>query len=231
MLVRQIFKNAGSERQSETLPVTPRNTVGHGDCHTLLKRLPANSIDMVLTDPSNLAMSEGGQAVTSFNEASETILIEAFAEIYRITKTGRFVVVMCGKKAPADLKRILEASGFTLYQIVWMERRQFTIKTYINEGREYALVFAKGAPYRPFQSFRCPMPWYYSGNALHPLQTSTGILKPFIKSLSRKGEIVLDPFCGSGSTLSASKELGRCYLGIDKDGLYVKRARKRLSRR
>ncbi|MGS2723952.1 DNA-methyltransferase [Porticoccus sp. GXU_MW_L64] len=209
---------------------TPRNTIGHSDCRELMKRLSDNAIDMVLTDLSDLSVSEVYKKTTIFNEVSETVLRQALIEVYRVLKAGRYTVLMCGLSKPANIKRLAEEAGFTLYQIVTMERRFFTVKTNVNDGYEYVLILAKGKPYKPFKAFKCPMPWYPSSKALHPLQSSTGILKPFIKSLSQKGEIVFDPFCGSGSTLSAAKELGRCYLGIDIDELYVKRARRRLSR-
>jgi DNA modification methylase len=44
----------------------------------------------------------------------------------------------------------------------------------------------------------------YSGNKLHPTQKPLAALKPLIEAFSQKQELVLDPFCGSGSTLSVS---------------------------
>ena len=41
--------------------------------------------------------------------------------------------------------------------------------------------------------------------------------------------LILDPFCGSGSTLVAAKEMGRNYLGIELNGDYIKMAERRLA--
>jgi DNA modification methylase len=68
----------------------------------------------------------------------------------------------------------------------------------------------------------------YSGNKLHPTQKPTPALKPLIESFTRKGDLVLDPFCGSGSTLLAAKILKRRYLGIELDANYHAAATKRL---
>jgi site-specific DNA-methyltransferase (adenine-specific) len=42
-----------------------------------------------------------------------------------------------------------------------------------------------------------------------------GIVEPFIKTLTKKGGVVLDPFCGSGTSCAVAKKLGRSYIGID----------------
>lgn len=50
----------------------------------------------------------------------------------------------------------------------------------------------------------------------------------FIKLFTKPGDLVLDPFLGSGTTALASKKLARHYVGIDNDATYVQIARKRL---
>ena len=67
------------------------------------------------------------------------------------------------------------------------------------------------------------------GDALHPTQKPTEILKPLIAYSCRSGGTVLDPFCGSGSTLIAARELGRSAIGIDIEEKYCEIAAKRLS--
>jgi DNA modification methylase len=57
--------------------------------------------------------------------------------------------------------------------------------------------------------------WKYSGNNLHPTQKPLCILTPLIRRFSHPGDLVLDPFCGSGSTLLAAKLQGRRFLGIE----------------
>lgn len=50
---------------------------------------------------------------------------------------------------------------------------------------------------------------------LHPTQKPVGLMAYLIRTYSRQGETILDPFCGSGSTLVAAEEEGRAYIGID----------------
>jgi site-specific DNA-methyltransferase (adenine-specific) len=60
----------------------------------------------------------------------------------------------------------------------------------------------------------------YSGNKLHPTQKSIPALKPLINAFTQPRDMVLDPFCGSGSTLLVAKILRRRYLGIELDAQY-----------
>lgn len=63
---------------------------------------------------------------------------------------------------------------------------------------------------------------------LHPTQKPLELMKVLIEMTTLEGHVVLDPFCGSGTTLLAAKELGRGYLGIDIDEAYVKTSLMRL---
>ena len=75
---------------------------------------------------------------------------------------------------------------------------------------EQAYLLAKGWPRQARAARRrtC-IDWTYTGNKLHPTQKPVGILQAPDRSLQPPGDTVLDPFCGSGSTLVAARELGR----------------------
>jgi DNA modification methylase len=70
----------------------------------------------------------------------------------------------------------------------------------------------------------------YSGNRSHPTQKPVSALMPLIESFSAPGDVVLDPFCGSGSTLAAARLLGRRFIGIELDSTYHALAAQRLER-
>ena len=68
----------------------------------------------------------------------------------------------------------------------------------------------------------------YVGN--HPAPKPLGLLKQLIKKTTKEGDIVLDPFAGSGTTCVAAKLLERHYIGIEIDSDYINIINNRLSR-
>lgn len=107
-------------------------------------------------------------------------------------------------------------------------------KTYTSSARfvryqhEQAYLLAKGRPEVPSSPIPDVLELKYTGNDLHPTQKAVASLLPLIKAFSATGELVLDPFRGSGSTLIAARELGRHYFGIELDPQYHAIAARRL---
>ena len=67
-----------------------------------------------------------------------------------------------------------------------------------------------------------------SGRAAHPTQKPLELTRRLIEMASIKGDIVLDPFIGTGTTAVAAKELKRKWYGIETNPEYVKIAKKRI---
>jgi site-specific DNA-methyltransferase (adenine-specific) len=64
--------------------------------------------------------------------------------------------------------------------------------------------------------------------ALHPTQKPEEMLKRIIIASSDKGDLILDPFLGSGTTAVIAKNLGRNWVGIEKEKKYIEASKKRL---
>ena len=67
------------------------------------------------------------------------------------------------------------------------------------------------------------------GKKAHSTQKPEELLKRVILSASKKGDIVLDPFFGTGTTGAAAKKLGRNFFGIEKESQYINIAEKRIN--
>ena len=66
------------------------------------------------------------------------------------------------------------------------------------------------------------------GQKAHPTQKPESLLSRVILATSKPGDLVLDPFSGSGTTAAIAKRFGRRFIGIEQDLEYVKLARQRL---
>jgi hypothetical protein len=82
---------------------------------------------------------------------------------------------------------------------------------------EQAYLLIKGNAAPPRTPPPDVIPWSYTGNRLHPTQKPVGIFNPIIEAFTKPGDTVFDPFCGSGSTLVAARDLGCHYIGIELD--------------
>nr|WP_314073368.1 site-specific DNA-methyltransferase [uncultured Roseococcus sp.] len=67
-----------------------------------------------------------------------------------------------------------------------------------------------------------------AGNKVHPTQKPEGLLHRVILSCTQRGDVILDPFLGSGTTAAVAKRLGRHYVGIERDPTYAAAAEKRI---
>ena len=67
------------------------------------------------------------------------------------------------------------------------------------------------------------------GKKAHTTQKPEALMHRVIASTTNPGDIVLDPFCGSGTTAAVAKRLGRNYITIDREAVYVEVAEKRLA--
>jgi modification methylase len=69
-----------------------------------------------------------------------------------------------------------------------------------------------------------------AGDKAHPTQKPEALLHRVILSSTRPGEVILDPFFGSGTTGAVARRLGRRYIGLERDEKYASIARARISK-
>lgn len=208
-----------------------QNFVGriiHADCLAALPQIPDGSVDFVLTDPPYLVDYHDRQGRSLAGDNDGQWLKPAFAEIYRVLKAGRYCVSFYGWNRVDRFMAAWKAAGFApAGHLVWV-KRYASSKGRLAYQHEQAYLLAKGTGAVPRLQLPDVLRWQYTGNRLHPTQKPVPALKPVIAAFSKPGEVVLDPFCGSGSTLLAAKILKRLYIGIEVDAEYAKTAQARL---
>ena len=202
-----------------------------GDCLEVMQEMPSGSVDCVITDPPYLVnyQSSDGRGYQNDNPTDDSWLTPAFAQMYRVLKRDSFCVSFYGfPKAEAFLRAWRHCGFDPIGHLVWA-KKYASAEKYVRYYHEQAYVLAKGRPRKP--RFRLPsvLEWRYSGNELHPTQKPVMAILPLVMAFSEQGDIVLDPFAGSGSTAVAAQQLGRRYIGIELDPTYAKYAEERLT--
>ena len=204
------------------------NRIINGDCVSVLPQLPAESVDFVLTDPPYLVNyhSRDGRSIAGDGESAW--LKPAFHEIYRVLKPNSFCVSFYGWNRVDEFFAAWKTAGFRpAGHLVWV-KSYASSRGLLAYRHEQAYLLVKGEVARPSQALPDVLDWHYTGNRLHPTQKPVRSLKPVIDAFTKPGDIVLDPFCGSGSTLLAAKILGRRYIGIELNPQFCQTAYRRV---
>lgn len=205
------------------------NQIIHGDCREILKTLPSESVDLVVTDPPYFVGYRDRLGRTIANDTDPESVLGAFDDVYRVLKRDTFCISFYGWNSVAAFFEAWKRAGFSAVgHLVW-HKRYTSRRGFLNARHEQAYVLVKGRPAKPPRPLDDVQPWHYSGNVIHPTEKAVEILRPVIESFSPPGSVVLDPFGGSGSTAVAAALSGRRYLGIELEAKYVEHARRRLA--
>jgi DNA modification methylase len=213
-----------------TLPAhtVPANSILHGDCVAVMRTLPSESIDFILTDPPYLVRYRSRDGRTVANDDNSRWMKPAFAEMYRLLKPGSLAVSFYGWNRVDLFFDAWKAAGFHVVGHLVFRKRYASSARFLQYRHESAYLLAKGKVAPPAEPLPDVLDWTYTGNRLHPTQKPVESLRPLIASFCKAGDVVLDPFCGSGSTLVAARDAGCAYLGIELDAAHHRTALARL---
>lgn len=208
----------------------PVNTILHGNCIEKMRELPANSMDFILTDPPYLVNYRDRSGRSVPNDANDKWLRPAMHEAYRVLKQDRVAIMFYSWTKVDTFFAAWKSAGFRpVGHIVF--RKTYASKTgFLSYRHEQAYLLAKGRPPLPAHPIADVIDMPYTGNKLHPTQKSVQALAPLVRSFTLPGELVLDPFAGSGSTCAAATLCGRQYLGFELDSSYFEQASRRMNR-
>jgi adenine-specific DNA-methyltransferase len=187
--------------------------VFHGDCVEIMRRMPSTSVDFILTDPPYICRYRARDGQRVANDDNARWLRPAFVQMYRLLKDAAFCVSFYGWNKADLFLAAWRAAGFRTVGHIVFRKRYASAVGFLRYEHESAYLLAKGDVQRPLQPLPDVLNWTYTGNRHHPTEKPVGCLKPLIDAFCPPGGTVLDPFCGSGSTLVAAKELGRGYVG------------------
>ena len=202
--------------------------VTRADCTDIMAFMPPECIDLVVTDPSYLVNYRDRTGRSIANDEDPQWLLPAFAQMHRVLRDRSFCVSFYGWNKADLFISAWRAAGFRIVGHIVFRKRYASSVRFLEARHEQAYLLSKGSPSRPERAPPDVIDWTYTGNKLHPTQKSVEILKPLIAAFSSPGDVVLDPFCGSGSTLVAAHGLSRRFIGIELDPAHHATARQRL---
>ncbi|PSW82555.1 DNA-methyltransferase [Photobacterium angustum] len=208
-----------------------------------LTALPDQSIDLMITDPpyeslekhrsvgttTRLKQSKGSsnQWFDIFpNERFESLLTQA----YRVLKQNSHFYLFCDQETMFHIKPIAEQVGFKFWKPIVWDKVAIGMGYHYRARYEFILFFEKGK--RKLNNLSIPdvleYKRVYRG---YPTEKPVPLLEILIEQSSVEGDVIADPFFGSGSTLVAADKLSRQAWGSDISDSAHQHLKQRLSLR
>ncbi len=214
-----------------------------GDCLEIMKTIPNESIDCVVTDPpykiitggdSNGKNSIRPKGILKGNrELMRTVpkFSEWLPELFRVLKDGTQNYIMVNSSNLLEMSNEIEKVGFKIQNFLVWQKNNCTPSQFYMENCEYTIFFRKGkSKYindiggsKTVHSFDNII-----GKKVHPTEKPINLMECYVKNSTNDNAIVLDPFMGSGSTGVACINTDRNFTGIEKYPDYFKIAEDRI---
>lgn len=208
-----------------------RNDVARGDCIDVMRSMPWACVDFILTDPPYIVNYRDRSGRRVANDDNDAWLKPAFRQMYRVLRPDSLCVSFYGWNKVDSFMAAWREAGFDIVGHIVFRKHYSSKARYLSYEHESAYLLAKGRPSLPSSPVPDVLDWQYSGNRLHPTQKPVQPLRTLIDAFTKPGAVVLDPFCGSGSTLIAAQELGRRFIGIELDEQHHRTASSRIAQR
>jgi len=224
------------------------NTIFCQDCLQGLKDIPEKSVDLVVTDPPYLieSVKAGGDGRISKsiqnmnNQLQENHLTAGFNmkildELVRVMKNINIYIWCNHKQIHMYLDYFVKGLGSAFDILIWNKTNAIPLfhNKYLTD-KEYCLYFRKSGYCNPNNYSDAKTVFYQPINAKdknrykHPTIKPLNIIERLVCNSSKEGDIVLDPFLGSGTTAVAAMLNNRQYIGYENNKKYFDIACKRI---
>lgn len=217
----------------------PLNQIIHGDAFEVMKEFPDASIDAVVTDPPFFVPTTHYQSRNvwqrTYADVSPLRLfwLKITEEVKRILKPDGHFLVFCNCDSFPTFyvpmynhfevtKSLVWDKKHVGFGRIWRHQHELIIAARNKECK----VNENGRLYRDVIAVKITQP----EDRTHPVQKPVKLLKYLIEPITLQNDIVLDPFCGSGTTLIAAQQLRRNWIGVDLNLNYVDTANKNLEK-
>jgi len=228
----------------------------HGDCIELMKDFDSESVDLVVTDPPyNLSKNYGNNGDNLNHSEYMDFSRKWLAEVKRVLKPTGTIYVFMGVRYISYIYAIMEQELGLHFNswITWVYTQGVGKTKGFSPRHDDILMFTKNSRFKyNLDLIRVPQKYYRSVNNMrganpgnvwefshvhycqanrqnHPTQKPEALFERMILASSDEDDIILDPFCGSGTSLRVCQQLNRHGIGIEINDEYVNMTRARLS--
>ncbi len=207
-----------------------RFRVANQDATEWLSQLPDESVDLCITDPAYESLekhrAKGTTTRLKVSKASSNAWFpifknerfpSLFEQIYRVLKPDSHCYVMCDHVTMRVIVPMAEKVGFEFWKPIVWDKKTIGLGYHYRCKYELILFFEKGKRKLADMSIPDVLP-FPRVRGKYPTQKPVDLLRVFVTQSSSPGEIVIDPFCGSGATGVAAVTEGRHFWGSDIEG-------------
>ena len=217
------------------------NEVYNTDCMEGIKLLDDNSIDLVVMDPPYLLNLTKVKRTSSFNNyANELVNLKDGFDLkvldLLIPKMKKInIYIYCSKRQIKDLIEYFANKDCNYEILTWHKQNPSPLinNNYLPDT-EY-VIFAREKGVKLYGNYHSKRKYYISGvNQVdkkkygHPTIKPLNFIENHIINSSKEGDLVLDCFCGSGTTLVGAIKTNRRFIGFEIDENYYKIAKQRV---
>lgn len=205
----------------------PNLQIAQLDAVQWLSTLPSDSADLLITDPPYESLEKhraigtttrlkvsAGSSNPWFTVFPNARFAELFSEVYRVLKRNSHFYLMCDQETAFIAKPIAEAAGFKFWKPLIWDKCTIGMGYHYRARYEFVLFFEKGK--RKLNDLGIAdvltAPRVRGG---YPAEKPVALSETLILQSSAAGDIVVDPFMGSGSVGVAALKLSRRFLGND----------------
>lgn len=202
----------------------------HGDCREILPSTPA--CDLVLTDPPYGVEYQSNHRTDRFlpieGDSDLAWLGATWRMIYEVQRPDSWCISFYGWPTVDLWFGAWKRAGYEARSHLVCVKNMFGFGFATRAQHEPAYLLAKGKPKNPTPAPSDVFGWTRVGDPEHSTEKPADTIMALMQPYSTVGDLVLDPFCGSGTTLRAAKDLGRRAIGIEIEERYCEISANRL---
>lgn len=207
-----------------------------GNAMAILGTWPDETVDAIITDPPYGLRYVSTRPV---DEADYKPMIAGdrypciwwLGDAYRVTRPGGCLLCFCNWKTQETWRMAIECAGYTIRShVIWDRVWHGTGNVKGSFAPQHDIIWfaVKGAYVLPNTRPNDVMRVKRIGWPEHPNEKPVELMRQLVRAVTREGDTILDPFCGTGSTLVAAKLEHRRYTGIEIDPVWAEYATNRL---